>query len=234
MKPLLSITSWIFALAFFAVVPLSGATEIHRYDLNGTYTDFYGGPSLSPNGGTLHATNYTFGPNQGLSLSNALTNTGNYSILIDFSFTDLTGYRRILDFKDRTSDTGLYNLDTALNFYNHITGPPGAFATNVLARMVITRDSTTDVVSGYVNGLPQFSFVDSGGDGIFSGTNGIMNFFIDDLAVGNEASAGLVDRISIYDTPLTAAEVLALGGPGTPGYQKADPRLLCWVSVWPA
>src|SRR5262249_8472628 len=47
---------------------------IHDYELNNTYADSMGGPSLQPNGGTLSSGSYTFGANQGLTLNNALPN----------------------------------------------------------------------------------------------------------------------------------------------------------------
>ena len=46
---------------------------IHDYELNGSFADSLGGPALVPAGGTLNATNYSFAPNQGLSLSSWLT-----------------------------------------------------------------------------------------------------------------------------------------------------------------
>ena len=188
---------------------------IHNYELNGSLADSLGGPSFVAAGGTLNATDYSFAPNQGLTLSNALPNTGDYSILVDFSFTDLSGYRRILDFKNGTSDTGLYDLNSALNFYNITTGA-AVFAPNVAVRLVITRDNATDIFTGYINGSSQISFTDSTDLAVFDAGSSIMRFFIDDVAVPNEASAGRVGKISIYDSALTPAQVLALGSPTPP------------------
>lgn len=122
-------------------------------------------------------------------------------------FSALGGYRRIVEFKNLGADTGLYNLSTALNFYNATTGPANAFAPNVNVDLALTRDGVTNLVTGYINGVQQISFTDTNGLGVFSGPNNIMYFFRDDNAVGGEASAGIVDRICVYDGALSAAQV---------------------------
>src|SRR5579872_1794848 len=93
-----------------------GATLTHNYDLTNSLNDLVGSDTLTGDGGLVTASGYVFAANQGLTVSSALTNTGNYSIVMDFSFHDLGGYRKILDFEDLTSDLGLYNLNTALDF----------------------------------------------------------------------------------------------------------------------
>lgn len=189
---------------------------IHEYNLNGTLADSFGGPSLTTNGGTLNAADYSFDVNQGLSLVGALPSIDNYSILVDFSLTLVNGFRRLVDFQNRASDTGLYNLNSALSFYNVTTGPDIVFAPNVKTRVVITRDGTSGVFTGYVNGVPEISFIDTGNLAVFNTPGALINFFIDDLAVGGEASAGVADEIAIFDSPLSAGDVAALGGPGVP------------------
>ncbi len=183
---------------------------IHDYQFNGDFADSLAGPALVPlNGtGTLSLTNYSFAAGQGLSLSSGLPSAGNYSIVADFSFASTSGYRKIVDFKTQTSDTGLYNFNTTLNFFNVVTGPAGAFAANVTASMALTRDGTTNLVTGYVNGVQHITFTDGTSLAVFTGANSEIRFFIDDNPTGgSEASAGVVDRIRIYDGALTAAQV---------------------------
>jgi hypothetical protein len=109
-------------LATFLVATQSqkseAATIIHDYTLNNTFTDTLGGPALVGNGGTLTSTGYVFAPNQGLSLSlpNSV-NTSNYSILIDFNIVNIGYYRKLVDFKELTSDSGFYSYEGRLNFY---------------------------------------------------------------------------------------------------------------------
>jgi len=97
---------------FSLVMTASGATLTDNYVLSSSLNDTLGGPSLVADGGTQSATGYSFTANQGLNLSSALSNSGDYSILMDFSFSTLSGFRKILDFQNRTSDGGLYDLNT--------------------------------------------------------------------------------------------------------------------------
>jgi hypothetical protein len=223
MKKLFSVGLLAGMALLLAQPDLYAASLTHDYQLNGSLADSLGGPSLVANGGTLNPTNYSFGANQGLSLSNGFTNTADYSIATTFNLANLSGYGRLIDFQNRTSDTGLYNLNTALNFYNITTGAAGAFSPNVDALLVVTRNAGTNAFVGYVNGIQQISFTDSSSLAVFSAPNNIAHFFIDDLVVPNEASAGVVDRIRIYNGALTAAEVAALSTGGTGGTTVPEP-----------
>lgn len=197
------------------------ASVSHIYELNGSLADSLGGPSLVANGGTLGPTGYTFASNQGPSLSNAI-NPATYSIEMRFSLDTLTNFRKILDFKDRASDNGLYNLDTALNFFPVDTGPGGAFTVDTIAHVVLTRDDATDAVVGYVNGTQQIAFTDTLDRATFTGLGNIIHFLRDDfVTTEREAAGGFLDQIRLYNGALTAGEVADLfnGGrpPGLPG-----------------
>lgn len=190
------------------------ATPTHVYLLNDA-SDALGGPSLTGLGGVFGSSaygqvGYSFGAQQGLSLLSA-ANASVYSIDFAMALDNIDGYRRLVDFKDLSSDTGLYVLSGGLNFYNVTTGP-AAFAVQELARVTITRDAG-GMFAGYVNGVLQISFADTGGLGEFSAAQQVAYFFRDDNAVGGEASAGFVDYIRIYDVALSAAEVAALPSP---------------------
>lgn len=193
-------------------------TLIHDYQLNGTFADALGGPALVAAGGTLGGTGYTFAANQGLSLSNGLAGNGNYSIEMSFSFSNTglgAGYRKILDFKDRSSDNGLYALGKALNFYPVATAGT-AFANNVNVDVVLTRDSGTNAVNGYLNGVNMWSFVDAGSLAVFSSANDIVQFFKDDTVTGGgESSGGFVDYIRIYDGAIIPSPNGNVPEPGT-------------------
>ena len=92
----------LFAALLLTVFPLAAATLTHDYQFQNTLADSLGGPySLVIHwAGPSGAGEYTFGADQGLSLSNALLNDADYSIYIDLEFDSLSGYKKIVDFKD--------------------------------------------------------------------------------------------------------------------------------------
>jgi hypothetical protein len=131
-----------------------------------------------------------------------------YTIVAFFRFDEVSGYRRIADFKDGTSDTGLYVYNGTLHFYSGINGREQAIMPNAWVQVALTRDRTRNV-AGYVNGVQQFSFVDDDDSAVISAAD-TLRFFRDDNAVSEEQSAGAVARIRLYDRPLSAREIVEL------------------------
>lgn len=148
----------------------------------------------------------TFPRGNGLRVSTAgLIPTDSYAIVVLFRFTDTGGYRRILDLKDGTTDTGLYDQDGALVFYNYAGGqgqnpitPSGG--NDPYHEVVLTRDSGGTVV-GLVDGAEQFRFTDSDGAAVIH-PGQTLRFLKDDEAVPGEESAGAVANIRLYDGPV--------------------------------
>ena len=145
-------------------------SPVHRYSLAGTLTDDLGGPPLVSNGGTFVPGNplgYAFGANQGLVVTGAVPSV--YTIDLVFELADMTSYRKLIDFKERGSDAGLYVHDSQLEFVViPITGCPGnscytspvVFTANTPVQVTLTRDATGMVV-GFVNRIMQISFADT-------------------------------------------------------------------------
>lgn len=211
---------WIVLALFGFVAATAGRAEaglLHDYEFNGNLNDGFGGPALVSLGGTLNPAYYSFLQNQGLSLTNGLSagTIGNYTIDLSFRFDDTMGYKKIIDFAAKTADAGLYTLNGQLGFYPTSSFPPAVTVTpGQLVRVDLTRDGTTQLVSGYVNGALQFSFTDSGGAAVFSAAGNVVNLFVDDTTTfSREAAPGLVNQIRFFDTALSAADILALGGP---------------------
>ena len=149
--------------------------------------------TLSDNGGLLGATGIAFGRNQGPTIT-GLGMLTEYTLETRFSFANLNGYRKIADFRDRASDTGFYTLFSNLNFYN-IASPSGnPFAANTLATATLSRTSMGQL-TGYVNGVEQFTVLDSGNLAVINNT---LHMFRDDFATGQgESSSGFVDYVTI-------------------------------------
>jgi hypothetical protein len=137
---------------------------------------------------------------------------------MNFEFSSASGYEKIVDFKNLTSDNGLYNLSAALNFYPAAaTGFANTMPAGTFVNVAITRDAASSMVFGYVNGVQQWQFTDTPSYGTFSSPNNIINFFQDDITTGGrESSAGVATRIQIFDGALTGAEVAALPASGAP------------------
>jgi len=220
--------SYLIALSLLFHAGQASASLVHDYELNNSLADALGGPSLVNNGATLGANGLTFGANQGPSLSNALSNTGVYSIQIGVSIDSIigdrnNGYVKLIDFNDRTSDLGFYNRSGHLNFYNFTEGPLTPITAGTEFDALLTRDAAGNV-SGYFNGNLQFTFLDSSGAAIFSAANDIIHFLRDDSVTGfQESTSGFLDYIRIYDSAITPGStvpepssmaLLGLGGLG--------------------
>ncbi len=208
-------------MACFACCCVSWAqtpTPLHAYELNNSLADTLGGPSLVNNGATLGVAGLTFAPNQGPSLSSWLggsATSGNYSIEMYFRLDTTGGFRKLIDYSNRVSDAGLYNINTALQLFSLPAGPSGAFADGVMTHLVFTRDGASNQVVGYINGVTTFgiSQTDSSNFAVFAAANNIINFFQDDSVTNfGEASGGFVDFIRIYDHPVTAQDAQNLFG----------------------
>lgn len=208
----------VLASTVLAVGTSAHATSVtHIYDLTAAsgLNDQLGGPALVNNGAVLSASGLTFAANQGPSLSNGVNSTI-YSIEMRFSLDTVSGYRKLIDFKDRSSDNGLYNRNSNLNFYPVATGLTAGFTPGGLVDVILTRDSA-GLVNGYLNGALELSFSDNLNLATFTGSNNIVQFLRDDFVTGqNESSSGVLKRIRTYDNALTAGQVRDLFGGGVP------------------
>ncbi|HET7271539.1 MAG TPA: choice-of-anchor Q domain-containing protein, partial [Rubrobacter sp.] len=151
-----------------------------------------------------------------LSPTTGVVSSGTYTIVMLFELnnvgSDVSRFRRIIDFKNGASDNGLYIENVAgtskLSFYRGST--QGAvqgstpIAANQYVQVVLTREAGGTVV-GYVDGVQQLSFTDTAGDAVIA--DNTLRFFIDNQG-GIEHSAGSVARIRLYDNiALSATEV---------------------------
>jgi hypothetical protein len=196
------------AAALGAALPVAAQTATHVYHLDGSLADAKGGPSLVGLGGTTGPSGYTFAANKGLTLANAI-DPHVYSLELAFSFDDVSGFRKVLDFQGRSSDHGLYVNHGALTFFGvSVPRGPEVFQPGQAAHLVLTRDASKQFTA-YVNGIARFSFTDTFDRAVFSAPGSLVSLFVDDLARGNasEASGGAADYLRVYDVALTGEQV---------------------------
>ena len=202
----------------------------HKYRLANSLTDDLGGSSLVSLGGTLSVNGYAFAANAGLTLSSAVP-TSVYSIAVDFYFTSVaeaastSGWQKIIDCKNRTTDSGLYWAAVDAEFGVHLSSGLLIWDAGLLAnagvgttdlqtqessRVLVTRDGA-NLVSVYLEGALEFSFTDATSLMTFSEASQIAHFFVDDTAQATDTPAGTVTGIRIYDAALTSTEAAAEG-----------------------
>jgi hypothetical protein len=153
------------------------------------------------------------GSSVALNPANGVVPTNIYTMVLLFRFDDVSGWRRILDFKNPPADFGLYELSGSLNFYGGSSGLPSTIANSNYVQVVLTHDASSNVV-GYVNGVQQFSFTDVNNYATLAGSPQQIRFFKDNTT---EDAAGAIARIRLYDKVMPPAQVANLdrlpGGP---------------------
>lgn len=183
----------------------SRAAEVYHWDLTQSTTDLVNSRQIVPGDpGGLGPGGYTFSGGQGLSFSQAGAEvTDTYTIFLVFSLTgNDAGYQRLIDFKNKATDQGMYVRDDFFYFFSD--GPrieTPTFLPNQRIVMALRRDGATKLVSCVVNGRPLWSFVDANDEGVFDALFNQVRFFEDD---GSEHPTGTVSKIRIYDHVLVS------------------------------
>ena len=149
---------------------------------------------------------YTFPQGAGLRFA-APAALEDYSIVASIRFDQTSGWRRIMDVSNRTSDRGLYFYQGYLQFYPYLTGTTFT-APNTWVEVTLTRTSA-GAVHWYLNDNPESTFSDTAAP-YFAKITDSVNFFLDDLQVPGEMSAGSVSRIRVFSGVLTEEEVVEL------------------------
>ena len=230
---------------YVSLIPVSPALSFpaaHAYELNSSFNDTLGGPAIASGGGILGETGYSFAAGQGPSLSNALIDPAEYSILMRFSLSSLTAangspYVALLGFTDTVNDTFFHRSGNGLILYPSGTTSGGSeFTANQVVEMVVTREASTNQFKAYINGSLEYSVLDAGGRAIFAKADDLIRFFVDSGTLG-EVQGGFLDRVRVYDEVLTAAQVanvfsniapvgsIGLGANGTGTFNLTDAEL---------
>jgi len=160
--------------------------------------------------------------------TNPFVDPANYSAVLLANFQTApssTNITKVMDFANLSSDAGLYlnDLTGLLAFYDGAGMVLGMSSTPVVtgdyAQIVLTRDSSTDLTTVYVNGVAQFSFTDSANLAVLSDATNTGNAYLtlyqdDGQGIGgdlvNEATVGNIARLRLYNGVLSAEQVGAL------------------------
>ena len=183
------------------------AALVSSYDFNGDYTDSLGnGNDLSLyNVGLLTGGRYVFGNNQGLRLTDAVSNSNEFAIEMKLQReASGLGWSKIIDFSTRLSDFGLYfyGQPFQLGFKSATGGPVGPIVTPG-QDVVIGLYRSGATMQLFLDGALVFSGSHNGDIDVGFGANTI-SFFVDDIASpspGTESFGGSVDWIRIHDDP---------------------------------
>ncbi|MDB5283064.1 MAG: hypothetical protein JWO06_2139, partial [Bacteroidota bacterium] len=161
---------------------------------------------ITSNGLCSVSTAFRFNPGGGVSYPNTSI-TGQYSINLFFKFNTLGGYSRIIDFSNSANDAGFYLLGNCLNFYPNGNVGTCIFQPNIYYLFTFVRNSTTKVISAYVNGALFGTYTDVGNIYQTATVLTPINFFRDDNTVPCEDKAGCIKYASVSPDTLSPAQV---------------------------
>jgi hypothetical protein len=212
----------LFSVSLLLSAATLHAQSVYTYYFNGNFNEAGGiGPTLTPlctgnfvqdtlvDYGNMNRQVYRFDQNCGVQFDDSLGNfiaSGSYSIELYFKMDNLSVWKRVIDYKMRTTDYGCYVFNGQLNFYNVATSSGAPFAANEYSHYVITRNDTTKDVLLYGDGNNYITFNDPTGNAVYN-ANKKLRFFQDDLIIGGEASSGSVAILRIYNYALDSNAV---------------------------
>ncbi len=216
----------LFLLASISALMFASGVEaalVADYQFQSSYSSSVGSPpALMPvatgqsfvtdtvNGSSTTVLQFPEGAGLSLSSTSGVIANGTFSIALLVRLDVIVGYRKYIDFTAGLADTGLYNESGKLALYTTFAGTLSPIQAGAYHHVVITRDGAGNV-AGYVDGVTQFSGIDTAGEALIDASN-TLRFFVDDTFVTGEESSGAVSRIRIFDTALSPTEVAALGG----------------------
>lgn len=205
-------------LGLLALAGPADAALVAGFELNGSLANAAGNTvTLTNNGGVLGATGISFAANNGPTVT-GLSALPNYTIDIGFTLDTVSGYRKLIDFSNRASDSGYYNNNGFLNAFPLGNSPNQVFSAGTPVRLTLSRTSA-GLITAYIDGTEIYARTDVN-NGSQTAITGLqpLNFFRDDFAFGpGESTSGFVDFIRIFDTAITPqqAEPSAVPEPAT-------------------
>lgn len=220
----------VFATALSAG-SLSGQTLISQFDFNGDLSDAFSNSTCTGFNNTI--TNYVsnslfwigdstnFGGGFEVRVPDALFTETNYSIAIDFLYSEVSGYRKILDFANMNSDQGVY-FNGNLRLYSVGSYGPTTINPVTSYTVLLTRNGSDDSTKAYLVNGNTLSLESFGDDAnldyvpVLSGADRVLHFFHDDSTTVSEFSvSGAVSQIRIWNGVATISDII-----GVPSYEQ--------------
>jgi len=202
-------------LTLLALSPARAAVLVHDYTLRNTLSPAGGGPPLSAMGGNITALGYVFAGSP-FTIGTIPSVSSNISLEFSFTFRVQAGDLQPGMFSAVSMGPGIYSITSPLVLRSVAPNSPLDAPHDVNLHFVLTRNSATDAITGYVNGSPQFTLaedVKSSPDAISAG----FNFSLREGSSATLASlGGRVDFVRVYNGALSAAEVSELFAAGSP------------------
>ncbi len=155
--------------------------------------------------GTTNKTILPFAAGEGFKLlAGGLGVTDEYTLAILVALDDVSGYVKLADFKGLSTDFGLYNNNGDLEFHNIASGSSTPISDGEYVQVILTRTAGGQL-TGYVNGVQQFSVADNAGLGVIDNIEGALNLMIDET--GDENAAGKMARVTLFNVPFEQQQV---------------------------
>jgi hypothetical protein len=202
-------------LALLALSSARAAVLEHDYTLRNTLSPASGGPPLSVMGGNITALGYVFAGNP-VSIGTIPSVSSNISLEFSFTFRVQSGNLEPAAFTAVSIGPGIYSITSPLVLQPVAPSSPLNAPHDVNLHFVLTRNSATDAITGYVNGSPEFTLskdVKNSPDAISAG----FNFSLREGSSSTLASlGGRVDFVRVYNGALSPGEVSQLFASGAP------------------
>lgn len=191
------------------------AMLLSQFNFDNTFSDNTGNSectafnTLNPSfSGGIYSWETDPGSNGGglrIAIPDAIFTENDFSMAIDFSYSVISGYRKILDFSEMQSDQGLY-VNDQLRLYSGGNYGPTSFVADSMHRILITRDGANDTTRVYLyNGstLQEESKVFDGTMDfvpLLIGAERVFYLFVDDSTTMSEFSPmAKVDMVRIWN-----------------------------------
>jgi len=220
---LLKMLSMKHSLLFFVVINLfvagSYAQTTYSYNFNGNLHESSGvGPDLIsacsgvytmtslPGGVTKDV--YSFGSGCGITFNDAANflSSGSYTIEMLVELDTVQGYKKLIDYKHRSSDNGFYNQSGTVVLYPNFNADSVSLYDSQYEYVALSRDAATGNMFIFVNNVNQGGYADTANDYVYDSVKTLI-FFEDDSETNHEQTSGNVAMIHISNYAMDTSSI---------------------------